>query len=85
MTQGSVTVTCTVCDFERTYDRLSEARIALAIHETETEHVTDWRIDRLSPGVERAGDDAGVCGRPECAATGSPLVRRSERERTRSK
>ncbi len=75
MSRGSITVACTECSFERAFDRLSEARVALATHEKETGHATDWRIDRLSPGVEKAGDDAGICGRPEYTNTDSPLVR----------
>ncbi len=75
MSRGSVTVACTECNFDRAFDRLSEARVALATHEEETGHAADWRIDRLSPGVERAGDEAGICGRPGCTDTDSPIVR----------
>ncbi|SNR52773.1 DUF7542 family protein [Halorubrum vacuolatum] len=61
----AVTVDCADCGFDVTYRRLREARVGLARHEAETGHAVDWRIERLSAGVERAGDAAGVCGIPE--------------------
>ena|GEM_PF-392298 len=75
MTDTQITVTCTDCSFETTFSRLSAARVALADHERATGHTADWTIDSLSPGIERAGEDAGVCGIPGSSAADSPLVR----------
>ncbi|OYR53803.1 DUF7542 family protein [Halorubrum halodurans] len=69
-----VVVRCADCPFETTHDRLRSAREALAAHEADAGHVVDWRIESVAPGVERAGADAGVCGRPECTNADSPLV-----------
>lgn len=66
------TVTCPDCSLHETFDRLAAARSLLDSHRAETGHDPDWELGRLSPGVERAGEEAGVCGRPECA-TDSPL------------
>ncbi|SMO40121.1 DUF7542 family protein [Halorubrum cibi] len=81
MDRTRVVVRCTDCRFEATHDRLRSARETLADHEADTGHVVDWRIESLSPGVERAGEDAGVCGRPECANADSPLVDRDTSDR----
>jgi hypothetical protein len=67
-------VTCTNCSFETTFSRLSAARVALADHERATGHTADWAIGSLSAGVERAGEEAGVCGIPGSSAVGSPLA-----------
>lgn len=74
MDRTRVVVRCAECRFEATHDRLRTARETLADHEAETGHAVDWRIESLAPGVERAGEDAGVCGRPACANADSPLV-----------
>lgn len=81
MERTRVTVRCCECPFERAYDGLPDARAALADHGSTTAHDVTWEIESLSDGVTRAGADAGVCGRPECANEDSPLVRppRSER------
>jgi len=70
-----VVVRCADCSFAATYRRLPDARTALDDHESTTGHEITWRIEHLAPGVTRAGADAGVCGRPECASEDSPLVR----------
>ena len=77
--RASVRVVCDDCAFINTYSRLRDARVALSAHERETGHAVDWRIGRLSAGVERAGDAAGVCGIPGTADPGNPLVEPSER------
>jgi hypothetical protein len=70
----TVRVRCADCAYEEAFDSLRRARTALADHERATGHAVDWEIGRLSPGVERAGDDAGVCGREGCANSDSPLL-----------
>lgn len=74
MPESRATVTCPECDFAETFAKLGAARSALETHRTETGHDVTWTLHRLAPGVERAGDDAGVCGRPACTNPDSPLV-----------
>ncbi|MFC5277600.1 hypothetical protein ACFPM1_02280 [Halorubrum rubrum] len=74
MARTRVVVRCADCRFEATHDRLRSARETLADHETDTGHAVEWRIESLAPGVERAGADAGVCGRPARTDADSPLV-----------
>ncbi|OYR52436.1 hypothetical protein [Halorubrum sp. Ea8] len=74
MARTRVAVRCVDCSFEARYDGLPTARAALDEHESATGHEVRWEIESLSDGVSRAGDDAGVCGRPECANADSPLV-----------
>lgn len=81
MGRTRVTVRCSECPFERAFDGLSDARVALADHESTTAHDVTWDIESLSDGVARAGADAGVCGRPECANEDSPLVRQTDSKR----
>jgi len=54
---------------------LGAAREAVERHRVETGHEPTWTIGSLDAGVERAGDEAGVCGRPDCTDTSSPLYR----------
>ncbi|OTF02900.1 hypothetical protein [Halorubrum sp. SD612] len=70
----TVRVRCTDCAYEESFDSLRRARTALDEHERATGHAVDWEIGGLAPGVERAGDDAGVCGREGCANPDSPLL-----------
>lgn len=70
----TVLVRCADCAYEETFDSLGRARTALDDHERATSHAVDWEIGGLAPGVERAGDDAGVCGREGCANPDSPLL-----------
>ncbi|KOX98314.1 hypothetical protein EXE48_17785 [Halorubrum sp. ASP1] len=70
----TVRVRCTDCAYDETFDSLRRARTALDDHERATSHAVDWEIGGLSAGVERAGDDAGVCGRDGCANANSPLL-----------
>mgnify|MGYP006295518437 CR=1 FL=1 len=70
----TVRVRCADCEYEGAFDSLRRARTALDDHERAAGHTVEWDIDRLSPGVERAGDDAGVCGREGCANPDSPLL-----------
>jgi len=74
MDETRVTVRCRNCSFASTYDRLRDARTAVDDHQSTTGHDVGWTIESLDAGVSRAGADAGVCGRPECANEGSPLV-----------
>lgn len=69
-----VEVRCTDCAYAATFDSLRTARTALDDHERETSHSAEWDINRLSGGVERAGADAGVCGREGCVNPDSPLL-----------
>ncbi|MFC7095805.1 DUF7542 family protein [Halobaculum marinum] len=69
-----VRVRCRDCDLAETYDSLRRARTAVADHERTAGHLVDWDIERLAAGVERAGDDAGVCGRDGCENPDSPLL-----------
>ena len=80
MTDTQITVTCADCSFETTFSRLPAARVALADHERATGHTVDWTIGSLSAGVERAGEEAGVCGIPGSSADDSPLVRSESRD-----
>lgn len=75
MTERGVTVTCPDCDLRERFEGLGAARERVEAHRREAGHEPDWEIGRLSAGVERAGADAGVCGRPACANANSPLVR----------
>jgi hypothetical protein len=74
MDETRVAVRCDCCSLAETYDRLRDARTAVDDHESATGHEVDWEIESLDAGVSRAGADAGVCGRPECANEDSPLV-----------
>ncbi|MXR40639.1 hypothetical protein GRX01_04660 [Halobaculum sp. WSA2] len=71
-----VLVRCDDCSYEESFGSLRAARTALDDHERETDHGLDWYIGGISPGVERAGDDAGVCGRDGCANPDTPLLDR---------
>jgi hypothetical protein len=66
------TVSCHDCALHETFGRLGDARSLIERHREETGHEAVWELGRLSSGVVRAGEEAGVCGRPECA-TDSPL------------
>ncbi|ELZ45807.1 hypothetical protein C463_05205 [Halorubrum californiense DSM 19288] len=70
----SVRVRCDDCSYEAAFDSLRRARTALSEHERATGHAVAWEIGSLAGGVERAGDDAGVCGREGCANADSPLL-----------
>lgn len=74
MAKANVEVTCLDCGFQESHAALGRARIALAGHASETGHDVDWTINRIAPGVERAGADAGVCGIDGCENTDSPLL-----------
>ena len=69
-----VVVTCADCEYGETFDGLRHGREATVAHASETGHDADFEIRQLAAGVERAGADAGVCGRPDCANADSPLV-----------
>lgn len=72
------TVTCPECDLDETFTKLATARERIEDHRTETGHEATWKLHELSAGVERAGDDAGVCGRPGCTNPDSPLLHEDE-------
>jgi hypothetical protein len=76
MAETRATVVCPECGFEETFTKLGAARTALESHRTETGHDPTWEVHRLASGVERAGDDAGVCGREGCTNPDTPLLRR---------
>ena len=73
MTDERATVTCPDCDLDETFRKLGGARSRIEDHRTETGHEATWELHRLDSGVERAGADAGVCGRPDCTNEESPL------------
>lgn len=75
MTDERATVTCPDCDLDETFARLRDARERIADHRRENGHRATWELHSLDAGVERAGDEAGVCGRPECTDEDSPLFR----------
>lgn len=74
MSTGNVAVECRDCGFRESHRNLGTARAALDEHESETGHSVDWEIRRVAGGVERAGDDAGVCGIPGMTNPDSPLL-----------
>lgn len=74
MTERGVTVTCPDCGVDERFETLRAAREHVERHRRETGHEPDWEIDGLSPGVERAGADAGVCGAGDCANPETPLT-----------
>jgi hypothetical protein len=78
MSGERATVTCGDCEFEESFDRLRDARTAVERHRASTGHDPTWEIGSLAAGVERAGEDAGVCGRPGCTNEDSPLYRSNE-------
>jgi hypothetical protein len=73
MAATRATVTCPVCERTETFDHLGTARSFIETHRRETGHEAAWELHRLDAGVERAGDEAGVCGRPERTTGDSPL------------
>ena len=70
---GETVVSCGACDLTKSFDSLGAAREFVEAHRVETGHEAEWELSRLASGVERAGDEAGVCGRPDCTDTDSPL------------
>jgi hypothetical protein len=78
MADQRVTVSCPACDRTETFEKLGPARAFIETHRTETGHEATWELPSLAAGVERAGDEAGVCGRPECTTTDSPLYQGDE-------
>ena len=70
----NVRVRCDDCSHEAAFGSLRRARTALSEHERATGHAADWEIGSLTDGVERAGDDAAVCGRARCANPDTPLL-----------
>ena len=73
MAEKRATVTCPECGRRETFDNLGRARSFIERHRDETGHDATWDLHRLDAGVERAGREAGVCGRPECTTRDSPL------------
>ena len=73
MTARRATVTCPECGRREPFEKLATARAFIETHREETGHEATWELHRLASGVERAGDDAGVCGRTGCTNTDSPL------------
>lgn len=78
MTDTRATVTCPDCDLEEAFEKLATARERIEEHRTETGHDPTWELGHLDSGVERAGDDAGVCGRERCVNPDSPLFQNGE-------
>ncbi|WP_416839110.1 hypothetical protein [Haloferax sp. DFSO52] len=64
MTTPRATVRCPECDLEETFSKLATARICIEEHREETGHDPEWELGRFAPGVEKMGDQAGVCGIP---------------------
>lgn len=63
MTTQRATVRCSDCDLTESFEKLQPARERIEAHRAETGHDPYWELGELSPGVVRAGDAAGVCGR----------------------
>lgn len=66
------TVSCPDCDLQQTFEKLGDARAAIEHHRVETGHEATWDLGSLDDGVERAGDQAGVCGVPGTADPDAP-------------
>ncbi|UPV76550.1 hypothetical protein M0R89_18635 (plasmid) [Halorussus limi] len=75
MADERATVTCPDCGLEESFRKLADARSRIEDHREETGHDPTWELGRLSEGVERAGDEAGICGRSGCGDEESPLFR----------
>jgi hypothetical protein len=75
MADQRATVGCPDCEFEEAFRKLAAARERIADHRDETGHSARWDLHELSSGVEQAGEEAGVCGRPECTDEESALFR----------
>ncbi|MGB9957887.1 DUF7542 family protein [Haloferax prahovense] len=56
------TVSCLTCGLEERFSKLADARLRIEEHRAETGHDPTWELGRFAPGVEKMGDDAGVCG-----------------------
>ncbi|MFB6160959.1 MAG: hypothetical protein ABEJ61_07250 [Haloferacaceae archaeon] len=65
MTGPRATVRCRDCDLTEAFEKLQPARTRIEAHREERGHDPYWELGELSPGVQRAGDEAGVCGRCE--------------------
>lgn len=80
MAAPRATVVCSACDFEETFAKLRDARVAVDRHQRETGHDPSWELGRLDSGVERAGDMATVCGRTDedCDGSLTPFTERRE-------
>jgi hypothetical protein len=63
------------CGYAERFEQLRAAREALARHATKDGHDPEWTIHGVATGVTRAGEEAGVCGRPDCGSTDSALHR----------
>jgi hypothetical protein len=75
MTDQRATVSCPDCDLAESFDKLGAARERIEEHRTETGHEAVWDLGLLDAGVERAGEEAGVCGRSDCGDEESALFR----------
>lgn len=64
MPEPRAVVRCPDCDLVETFEKLQPARERIDSHRAETGHEPYWELGRLSPGVERAGAAAGICGVP---------------------
>lgn len=64
MTDHRATVRCPTCGLEETFTKLAAARLRIEEHHDETGHDPVWELGRFAPGVEKMGEDAGVCGIP---------------------
>jgi hypothetical protein len=73
MASKRATVSCPDCDLDEEFQKLAAARECIEDHRAETGHEAVWELERLSAGVERAGDEAGVCGREGCGDEESAL------------
>ena len=74
MATDQVVITCLDCGFEASFPTLGQARPALDNHESASGHTVDWQINRVAPGVEQAGADAGICGISGCENPDSALI-----------
>ena len=74
MDEDNVVVDCYDCDFRGSFGSLGQARLALAEHESASDHAVDWQINRVAAGLQQAGADAGVCGSPGCENPNSSLL-----------
>lgn len=66
------TVTCPDCDLRESFEKLGAARARIERHREETGHEATWDLGSLDAGVQRAGEQAGVCGIPGSANPEAP-------------
>ncbi|ELZ91648.1 hypothetical protein C440_15079 [Haloferax mucosum ATCC BAA-1512] len=65
MTAHRATVSCPECELEEAFSKLAAARMRIENHREETGHEAVWELGQFASGVEKMGNEAGVCGIPD--------------------